>query len=268
MRLSLLVSAFLFASAGCASSSTDSALPRVEEQPEFAQHFREAGVTGTFVLYDPSEGQALVHNAERAREQFIPASTFKVLNSLVALESGVIADTTTVFQWDGTEREIGAWNRDHTLATAFENSVVWYYQEVARRIGETEMSRRVQSVGYGNDDIGGGVDQFWLTGDLRISPLEQVAFLVRLHERRLPFSDRTMERVEGIMVEERGPGYVLHAKTGWARWTPADIGWYVGYVVRSGRPYYFALNMDIERPEQGAARRAITRAILADLGIL
>ena len=181
-------------------------------------------------------------------------------------------NTVAVFEWDGVERSVASWNGDHTLATAFENSVVWAYQEIARRIGEDRMRDYVGRAGYGNADIGGGIDRFWLTGDLRISPMEQVVFLEQLHERRLPFSGRTMDLVEGIMVEERGPGYVLRAKTGLANGTPADIGWYVGYVVREDaggeRPYYFALQMDVERSEQIRARRSIARAILKDLGLL
>lgn len=253
---------------GCTSSERADEAPTVEERPGFARHFRDTGVTGTFVLYDPGAERTLVHAPERARQRFIPASTYKILHALIALETGVVADTTATFAWDGVEREISAWNRDHTLATAFEYSVVWYYQRLARRIGKERMQDYVRRVGYGNADIGGGIDQFWLSGALRISPMEQVAFLKRLHEHRLPFSTRTMEAVEGIMVEDRGPGFVLHAKTGWADWEPVDVGWYVGYVVTRGRSYYFALNIDIERPEQGAARRRIARAILNDLGLL
>ncbi len=268
----LLIIVLVILGAGCAPSNSDDRSARVEERADFAEHFREAGAVGTFVLYDPGEGRHLVHNAERARERFIPASTFKILNSLVALETGVVADTTTVFAWDGVERSIPAWNRDHTLATAYEHSVVWAYQEVARRIGETRMRDYVRRSAYGNESIGGAIDLFWLTGDLRISPMEQAAFLERLHERQLPFSDRTVALIEGIMVEERGPRYILRGKTGLADGTPADVGWYVGYVVREtpdgDRPYYFALEMDVERPEQIAARRSIARAVLIDLGLL
>ncbi|NNE47830.1 MAG: class D beta-lactamase [Rhodothermales bacterium] len=249
---------------GCTTSRRATSV----ERPDFKKYFSEAGVTGTFVLYDPAARRYLVHNPDRARERFIPASTFKVLNSLVALETGVVADTTTVFEWDGVERSIPQWNRDHTLATAFESSTVWVYQELSRRIGAVRMQDHVGRAGYGNANIGGGIDQFWLSGDLRISATEQVNFLQRLHERRLPFSERTVDLVEGIMVEGRGPDHVLHGKSGWADGIPADIGWYVGYVVRDDRTYYFALNIDIERAKQGAARRGIARAILVDLGLL
>jgi beta-lactamase class D len=192
----------------------------------------------------------------------------KIFNSLVALETEAVSDTSAIFEWDGTERSIPNWNRDQTLATAFENSAVWVYQDIARRIGEDRMLAHIQRAGYGNQDIGGGIDLFWLTGQLRISPMEQIDLLRTLHERTAPFSERTMDLVEGIMVEERGANYVLYGKSGLADGDPADVGWYVGYVVRGDTTYYFALQMDVTRPDHIAARRTIARSILADLGIL
>ena len=245
---------------------------RLQERPDFARHFSEAGAVGTFVLFDAGENRYLVHNVGRARQRFIPASTFKVLNSLVALETRVVADTLESFEWDGLVRSVPQWNRDQTLATAFENSVVWTYQRIAREIGEERMRDYVRRAAYGNESIEGGIDKFWLTGDLRVSPMEQVDFLRRLHERRLPFSERTVDLVEGIMVESRGPGYVLRGKSGLAEAADTDVGWYVGYVVHSaaggGGTYYFALEIDVTSPNHVAARRSIAYAILGDLGLL
>ncbi|MEM1096434.1 MAG: class D beta-lactamase [Bacteroidota bacterium] len=247
--------------------SAEDALPPAQEHAAFARHFEEHGVTGTFALYDPAESQLLVHNAVRAEERYIPASTYKIPNSLIALETGVLADTMAVIAWDGQERSFDAWNRDHTLATAFEFSVVWFHQEAARRIGQERMQHAVRDAGYGNADIGGGIDVFWLTGNLRISALEQIDFLQRLHEERLPFAEETLHLVKGIMVEERGANYVLRAKTGWAT-DPHNVGWYVGYVVKHEQPYYFALNIDMTEMAQASARRDIAKAILRGLDLL
>jgi beta-lactamase class D len=52
------------------------------------------------------------------------------------------------------------WNRDHTLASAIRFSVVWYFQEIARRIGAARMQRYVDAFQYGNRDLSGGVDRF------------------------------------------------------------------------------------------------------------
>ncbi|MDX1740226.1 MAG: class D beta-lactamase [Rhodothermales bacterium] len=262
----------VFALAGVAASCRQSPPSSVEERPDFGHYFEAAGTAGTFVLYDPTEEKYLAHDLERANQRFIPASTFKILNSLIALETGVVADTLDLFEWDGVERSVGQWNRDHTLATAFEYSVVWVYQRIAREIGESRMRDFVMRSGYGNADIDGGIDTFWLAGDLRISPMEQIRFLRRLHERSLPFAERSIDIVEGIMVEDRGPGYVLYAKSGLADETPHDVGWYVGFVTGSdsseSRTYYFALEMDIDTADQISSRRGIARSILADLDIL
>ncbi|GAB5519110.1 MAG: OXA-48 family carbapenem-hydrolyzing class D beta-lactamase OXA-54 [Rhodothermales bacterium] len=241
--------------------------PTVEERTDFAQHFEEHGVTGTFALYDPSTNRMFVHDAVRAEQRFIPASTYKIPNSLIALETGVVEDTTTVLPWDGQARSFDAWNRDHTLATAFEFSTVWFYQEVARRIGAARMQQALEEADYGNANIGGGIDLFWLTGDLRISAFEQIAFLQQLHEEQLPFAERTQHLVKGIMVEERGTGYVLRGKTGWATGSH-NVGWYVGYVVKNDQPHYFALNIDMTEMAQAPARREIAKAILRNLGLL
>lgn len=259
----LLAALSLFVATGCASSQDSEETP-APEPVDLGRYFEEADIEGTFVLYDLQENDTLSHNRERAEQAFVPASTFKIPNSLIALETGVIPDTSTVLEWDGQEREFDVWNRDHSMTTAFRNSVVWYYQEVARRVGEERMQNFISRMHYGNENIGGGIDQFWLTGDLRITPLDQIDFLVRLYNNDLPFSPETLEKVKGIMVEEETDNGVLRAKTGWE----GSVGWYVGYVEHEGQPYFFALNADIDSLEQAAERRRITKAILSDRGLL
>ena len=235
---------------------------------EFADVFSRAGVTGTFVLYDPETRRYRMHDPDRAQTRFIPASTFKIPNSLIALELGIIPDTSTVLEWDGVERSVPAWNRDHSMTSAIRSSVVWFYQELARRTGEDRMREWLRRIGYGNADIGGGIDTFWLTGDLRISALEQIDFLERLRESSLPFSESSMSDVRDILVETRADDFVLRAKTGWASTDSVDVGWYVGYVERADGVHYFALNMDITEPSQQVHRRQIAHDILRDLRLI
>lgn len=157
-----------------------------------------------------------------------------------------------------------AWNRDHDLRSAFKVSAVWFYQELARRIGRERMQRHIDAVGYGNKDLDGGIDMFWLTGDLRITPKEQIDFLVRLHRNDLPFSQRTLDIVKDIMIFENAGEHVLRGKTGQA----GKVGWFVGYIERDGNVYFFANSMDILRPEDREARIQITRNILRDLDLI
>jgi beta-lactamase class D len=244
--------------------------PRLAERTDLGHFFDESGYGGSFLLYDLAADSFIAVNSAGAGERLIPASTYKVLNSLIALETGVIADEHTVIPWDGTVREREILNRDHDLESAMLHSVVPYYQELARRIGRERMQHYIDTVGYGNRDISGPIDLFWLQGHLKISPMEQIAFLVRLYRYDLPFSMRTMDIVRRILPREAGDEFVLRAKTGWAGRDSADVGWWIGWVERRNGTYFFAtaLRSDHPREDFPAARLTITRNILRKLGIL
>jgi beta-lactamase class D len=240
-----------------------------QERPDFGKYFQQANVKGTFILYDLKKNHYLVYNAKRANTRFIPASTFKIFNSLVALETGVVRDENEVIKWDGVKRDFPEWNRDQTMRTAIADSVVWFYQELARRIGQERMQHYIDLANYGNRDISGGIDQFWLQGGLRISPREQIDLLVKLYRNELPFSKRTMGIAKDILINEKTNNYVLRGKTGWVWEFTPQVGWYVGYLERGGNvPYFFAINLDITKPEDTKARVAITKSILRDMGLL
>lgn len=245
-------------------------LPDVRERPDWARFFADAGVTGTLVVLKDGPDDALtaqVHDPARAATGFLPASTFKIPNSLIALETGVAAGPDTVFAWDGQKRSIEAWNKDLTLTEALRVSCVPVYQELARRIGHDRMQWWVKNLGYGNADIADAIDTFWLEGKMRISALEQAAFLRRLARGDLPISRRAMDAVQEMMVEERTEAGVLRGKTGLTARVSPNVGWWVGWVEKGGERWYFALNIDSVRPEDIPARKAVVRAVLAAEGI-
>ena len=265
-RRLLLCLALAAALAGCAAHRPGS--PRLVERPQWKKHFAAAGVSGTMVLRKDGAADILVFDAKRAATPYLPASTFKILNTLVALETGAVAGPDEVFRYDGVPRFLPAWNADLTLRQAFALSCVPVYQEIARRIGPERMAHAVAAAHYGNADISGGIDLFWLQGGLRISALEQIDFLSRLSRRQLPFSANAMTTTLDIMVAETTPDYVLRAKTGWAARVRPGIGWYVGSVTRGNDTWHFALNIDIDDPAQTAARETVARAILRSEGLL
>jgi beta-lactamase class D len=232
--------------------------------PEWEQYFKDARVEGTFLLYDLNAETYLVYNAKRANASFIPASTYKIFNSLVAIETAVVRDENEILKWDGIDRGSEGWNQDQNMKTAFQRSTVWFYQEMARRIGQARMQHYVNLAGYGNQDISGALDHFWLDGALRITPRQQIDLLVRLHRNDLPFSRRTINIVKDIFVNEKTENYTLRAKTGWAQ----QVGWWVGYVERDNKVYFYALNIDIKTPDDAKARIRIGRSILADMKII
>jgi beta-lactamase class D len=248
---------------------TTTAMPVSEIKPELEKYFQ--GFRGAFVLYDLNRNRYIRYNAERCAERFIPASTFKIMNSLIGLETGVIPDENYVIQWDGTKYDIPSWNQDHTLKTAIQNSVVWYYQELARRVGKEKMQRYVDAANYGNKDIAGQIDTFWLEGGLRISADEQVEFLKRLYQGDLPFSQRSMNIVKVILVLERTESYQLSGKTGSGQRITPHEGWFVGYLESKGNVYFFATNFESASPDglaNGDTARKMSQNILQGLGLL
>ena len=193
------------------------------------------------------------------------------MNSLIGLETGVIPDENYVIKWDGTKYDIPSWNQDHTLKTAIQNSVVWYYQELARRVGKEKMQHYVDAANYGNQDLSGQIDTFWLEGGLRISADEQVGFLKRLYQGQLPFSVRSMNIVKGILVLEKTEAYQLSGKTGSAQRIMPHESWFVGYLETKGNVYFFATNFESSSSDglaNGETARQINRNILQDLGLL
>jgi beta-lactamase class D len=256
----------------------------VDHRPILAERIAAAGYEGVFVILDPGNNELIVSDPELAERQFIPASTFKIPNSLIALETGVAESPAFMLKWDGVQRGGASWDRDHDMRSAFAESAVWYYQELARRIGEQRMAQWIVAADYGNADISGGVDMFWLNGGLRISPREQVEFLQHVHTGASPFASTTIERfLDEVMVEGLGEGNAgIRAKTGWARAQDfvdpttagfeGHLGWFVGSVERPGRErVYFATLLLAPNPAPDSFsddRQALTRAVLRELGYL
>ena len=242
-----------------------------ETRDDFKKYYDRFDVEGSFVLYDPQADKYIFYNQEQYEHTFSPASTYKICNSLIGLETGVIKDENFVIPWDSVTRQNPNWNSDHDLKTAFKNSTVWYYQELARRVGGQQMKYWLDKANYGNADTSGGIDKFWLTGGLRISPKQQIDFLKRLHDNQLPFSKRSVDIVKNIMIAKDTLHYVVRAKTGWGGQDNKDIGWYVGYLETKNKVYYFAnciQSSDINNNNFANARIDIVYLILDDLKLI
>jgi beta-lactamase class D len=246
----------------------DVAYPRSEVREALAKHFADDGTQGTFVGYKVDDYLVISSDKTRSGEPKLPASTFKVPNSLIALETGVVEDPDKdVFKWDGVKRPIEAWNKDHTMRSAIAASAVPVYQEIARRIGQERMQKYVDLFEYGNRDIGGGIDQFWLTGNLRIDPVQQVDFLDRLRRGTLPISKRSQDLVRDILPVTKVGDSVIRAKSGLlgAERGQASLGWMVGWAEKGAAQTVFALNMDCTEPRLVPERMALTIACLKDI---
>lgn len=234
---------------------------------------------GAFVLYDLRNNRYIRHNEARCRRRFTPASTFKLPNSLIGLETGVVRDADFMIRWDRQRYPAEGrpniepfihWWHDQTLRSAMKHSVLWYYIEVAGQVGARRMQRYITQFQYGNGDTSGGIEQFWRNSSLQISADEQVEFLKRFYLEKLSVSRRSTEIVKDILLLEQTLDYRLSGKTGAApKETGGTLAWFVGYLERGSDVYFFALNMDGANYEAIRDERInLTKRVLRELGYL
>ena len=236
------------------------------------KYFDENHVTGTFGLYDNGQGQFTIYNLSRFKDSaYLPASTFKIVNSLIGIETGTITNEKMVIPWDGIPRR-PEWDKDLTMEEAFKVSAVPYYQEVARRIGKHTMQHWLDTLGYGSRYgkaiIKTSIDTFWLDNSIKITSDEQLGLVKKLYFKQLPFQGRSQDIVKRIMLQENNANYNLSYKTGWGfRENGNAIGWVVGWIEENQHPYLFVLN--VEGPHNtdiAIVRMNILKGILKQLG--
>ncbi len=242
--------------------------PETVSRPEWQRAFERRGARGTFALHEPATNRYPLVDPARARPRFAPGSTFDVANALIGLEVGAIADELEVFRWDGAPRPFPAWERDHTLASGLREGVAWMFQEVARRTGKARMREALERLRYGNRELSGGIDHFWLQGGLRVSALEQLELLYPLAEGRLALTQRAQRLVRTALVAEKTREHTLYAKSGIAG-GKAPLAWWIGWVERRGRlAGSFALHYTPLPGAPAEERVAIGRELLEEAGLL
>ena len=237
---------------------------RIQEIPLL---FNEAQTQAVFVIYDGVQLQSYGNDLTRAQMDYVPASTFKMLNALIGLKHKK-TNVNEVFKWQGEKRFLKAWEKDMTLAEAMQVSAVPVYQELARRIGHDLMQKEVKRVGFGNTDIGHQVDNFWLVGPLKITPEQEVKFAYQLATKSLPFDAAVQQQVKEMLYIERRGDAKLYAKSGWASDVSPQVGWYTGWVEQpNSKITAFVLNMEMKEGGDPAERKQLTLDVLDKLGI-
>lgn len=234
---------------------------------DLSSYFKE--YDGSFVLLDLESGHYQVYNDANSKKRVSPDSTYKIISSLVGLETEVVTNENAQMEWDGTIYPFEQWNKDQTLTSATINSVSWYFQKVDSLVGKTRIESYLKQMGYGNVDLSGGINEFWLESSLKISPIEQVKILEKLYTYKLPFSRRNIDIVKKTIKLSDQDKITLYGKTGTGIVNGNQLnGWFVGFVESKGKVFAFATNIQGKVWTDGATAKTITLSILKDKNIL
>jgi len=236
------------------------------------KYFKDNNVQGCFGLFNNGNGQFTIYNLSRYSDSvYLPASTFKIVNSLIGLQTGVIDNTQMIIKWDSIVRSVPEWNKDLTMYEAFRVSAVPYFQEVARRIGKEKMQFWLDTLHYGTTKIKTRIDTFWLDNSLKITPDEELGLIKKLYFDQLPFFRPYQDTVKKLMLFEDKPAYRLSYKTGWGQKENGNhLGWMVGWIEENDHPYFFVLNLESgdKNFDMPTIRMKILKDILTHLGFM
>ncbi|MCW3121099.1 MAG: Crb2 [Flavipsychrobacter sp.] len=277
--LSVVLLAILFAS--CRDA-------RLKEHKEWGKYFEDKGIKGAcFILRDNNHESIHYYNKERCLQRVLPASTFKVFISLVALETAVATDDQLVIKWDSIQRKPD-WDKDMNMREALTASSEPYFKELIRRIGPARMQHYLDTTRYGNMKISGNLDEIWTNDSLRVSADEVTGFLKKMYFAELPFSERSQRIVKTMMLREQNARFNIYYKTGTGIVGDKMTRWVTGFAERIDHvkedaasmnksdvrnyPYFFAMNFDLPTSDTSKdwsqVRLDIMHAILTDYGAL
>jgi beta-lactamase class D len=261
---------------------------RITEHADWGKKYEQYGIKNACIIIRDNNHESIhYYNKERCIERFLPASTFKIFNSLVALETAVAPDERLLIKWDSVKSRPGC-DQDLTMKDAFAESCLWYYQEIARRIGPAKMQHYLDTMKYGNMLMAGSIDKFWINDSLKISADEQAGFIKRLYFAELPVSERSQRIVKNLMLREEKPGYRLYYKTGTGQVGDKYLYWVTGFIERiehvkehkssmnkideRNYPYFFSQNFEMPVSDTSHdwfdTRIEILKEVLKDYGAM
>ena len=244
---------------------------------DFKKYFDECNVEGAIAIYDHKNHTWILSDTVATRKETLPASTFKIINLLIALETKTIASENDIVKWPGSTDTLKYDYRpniyhDITVKEAFEVSAGWAFIELAKKIGKDNYKKYLTLCHYGNINLSQTDPDFWNFGAFGISPINQVEFLKKLYEEKLPFSKRNIEIVKKVMITEQNDDYTIHSKTGWTRENDINTGWWVGYIENKNGAYFFATRLLQDRKLNasnfGNCRKEITKSVFKNLNVI
>ena len=277
--ISILIGFAVFSSgnANALSANRNNYADTLTLRYDFNKYFEACNGAGCIVIFDNNQKKWIVSDTILSKTEKLPASTFKIINLLIALETGVIADENEIVKWPGEIDTVKYGFRpeiyhDMTVKEAFEVSAGWVFVELAKKIGKEKYNYYLQVCNYGNQNLTEPDIDFWNFGELGISPVNQVSLIHNLYEGKLPFSTKNVEIVKRVMITEQTENYTIKAKTGWTRQDGFNTGWWVGSIETKQGVWFFATLLLQDRKYNSAAfgpcRKEITKAVFKDLGVI
>lgn len=223
---------------------------------------------GSFVLYDSGNDSWSIHNMDHAASRVSPDSTYKIYDALFGLEEGVITPDDSFIEWDGETYPFDAWNTGQTLESAMTSSVNWYFQEVDEQLGTNTLQNYIQKIGYGNKSVIGDLSTYWMESALKISSIEQVELLTKLHNNDFGFASENINAVKNAICLYSYDIGTFYGKTGTGRVNDQDVnGWFVGFIETADNTYFFTTNIAADKDAAGSNAAKITMSILSDMNI-
>lgn len=259
------------------NSAIQNKTDKVLVRQDFKKYFDNCNAEGSIAIYDSKKQTWILSDTIGTHKETLPASTFKIINLLIALETKTISSENEIVKWPGSTDTIKYDYRpniyhDISVKEAFEVSAGWAFIELAKKIGKENYKKYLTLCQYGNLDLSQTDPDFWNFGAFGISPINQVEFLRKFYENKLPFSKQNIEIVKRVMITEQNNDYTIHSKTGWTRENGINTGWWVGYIVSNGEPYFFATRLlqdrKVNSTDFGSCRKEITKSVFKDLNII
>lgn len=231
----------------------------VQVNNELGKYFDSANVNGSFALFNNGTGDFVIYNLNRYKDSsYSPAGTFNIVHSLIALETGVVSDENMTIQLDTAV----------SMEAAFKQSQEPYFLEVAKRMGKDTLQFWLDSLSYGNHQIGKSIDSFWLNNTLKLTADEQLGLIKKLFFNQLPFQKRTHEIVRKMMLQESNANYQLSYKDGiTVLENGKQLAWVAGWIEENKHPYFFVLNLEgSSNTQMTAVSNNLLRKILVNQG--
>jgi len=247
--------------------------PQKIVKSDFQTIIDNANLEGAILIFDPQKKTYYSNDFAWAEEGRLPASTFKIPNSIIALETGIVQGINTIMPWDGQARNLERWNKEMTFKEAISVSCVPCYQDIARQIGTSRMNEYLSKLEFGNMTVDStNIDLFWLVGDSKISQFEEIDFLQRFYNKELPIANRTHIILKEMLLIDKKENYTLSGKTGWAIRDEHNNGWFVGYINKGKEVYFFATNIspkaNFDMTKFPAIRSIITKEAFEKMNII